>query len=389
MKFLFVSLAALFVLHSFAEEPAYRRGVNIAGAEFGGSGGTINKEYTYNNEATFKYFGEKGFNVLRVPIKWERIQPALNGPLDPENLKHLKENIAWAKKYGSTVLIDLHNYCRYGVMLGDKRKGCLIDAEVDGEVRVKAADLADVWVKLSKEFKDEPGVYGYGLMNEPNGMGKSDWKAISNVAIKGIRDSGDTKLILVAGDSWSSAERWEKVNGPKSWVVDPANNFIYEAHCYFDRDASGSYKKTYEEELKGDPKLPERGSKRVKPFIEWCKANNVKGFLGEFAVADTDPRWMEVLEGFMKELDSASFGGTYWAAGTYWGKYPLSAQPTDKYTKDRPQVEVLLKHLSPPASATPVVPVVSGAPVVPATPVVPAEPVPAAVAAALASAAIH
>jgi endoglucanase len=350
MKFLWVPLLVVFALNTVAEEPAFRRGVNIAGAEFGGSGGTINKEYTYNNEATFKYFGEKGFNVLRVPIKWERIQPKLNGPLDPENLKHLKQNVEWAKKYGSTVLIDLHNYCRYGVMMGDKRKGCLIDAEVEGEVRVKAADFADVWVKLSKEFRDEPAVYGYGLMNEPNGMGKSDWKAISNTAIKGIRDSGDTKLILVAGDSWSSAERWEKVNGPKSWVVDSANNFIYEAHCYFDHDASGSYKKTYDEELKASPKLPERGSKRVKPFIEWCKANNVKGFLGEYGVPDTDPRWLDVLEGFMKELDEAGMGGTYWAAGTYWGKYPLSLQPAEKYTQDRPQMAVLLKYLKAPAA---------------------------------------
>ena len=373
---LVLTLGLLFAPVVAAEEPAYRRGVNLAGAEFGKGIGVLNKDYTFNNEASFKYFGEKGFNVIRVPIKWERIQHELNGPLDPDHLKLLKQNVEWAKKYGTTVLIDLHNYARRKAKVGDTYKSCVIDAEVDGEVRVKAADLADVWVKLSKEFKDENAVYGYGLMNEPHGMGTSDWKAISNAVVKAIRDSGDTKLIAVAGESWSSAERWEKVNGATSWVVDPANNFIYEAHCYFDQDASGSYKKTYAEELAKNPNLTQLGKKRLAPFIEWCKRNNVKGFLGEFAVPADDPRWLEVLEIFMKELDEAGFGATYWAAGTFWGKYPLSAQPTENYTKDRPQTEVLLKHLSPGVRPSPSAPVAPTVPVVPATPEPAAAPTP-------------
>ncbi|HEY3321122.1 MAG TPA: glycoside hydrolase family 5 protein [Planctomycetota bacterium] len=342
-----VLLSLLLCVSCAAEEPAYRRGVNIAGADFGDVPGKIHQHYTYNDEATFKYFAEKGCTVLRVPFKWERMQPALGGPLDPQNLECLKKNVAWAKAHGTTVIFDVHNYCRYQVKVGGKPVGCLIDAVHDGEVRVKTADLCDLWVKLSQEFKDEPAVYGYGLMNEPHDMGKSDWKAISNAVVKAIRDSGDKKLILVGGDHWSNASGWEKINGPTSWVNDPANNFLYEAHCYCDADNSGSYKKTYEQELAKNPNLPTIGRERLKGFIEWCKKNNVRGFLGEFAVPRTDPRWMEVLENQLQALDEAGFGGTYWAAGTYWGDYPMSAHPTDKFTKDRPQMEVLVKHLGP------------------------------------------
>ena len=98
------------------------------------------------------------------------------------------------------------------------------------------------------------------------------------------------------------------------------------------------------------------GRERVTDFITWCKKNNVRGFLGEFAVPRSDPRWNEVLENFMQALDEAGFGGTYWAAGTYWGDgYPMSIHPADKnYSVDRPQMEVMLKHLSPAHKSAPV-----------------------------------
>ena len=343
---LFICMVVAALLAAENAEPEFRRGVNIAGAEFGKVPGTIHKDFTYNNEQTFRYFGEKGFDVFRVPVKWERIQPQLNGSLDAENLAALRKNIEWAKKYDSTVLIDLHNYARRHVTIDGKDKSAVIDAEIGGRVPLTREHLADVWLKLSKEFKDEPAVYGYGLMNEPNKMGNSSWKEISNAVVKAIRASGDRKLILVGGDHWSNAAGWEKHNGEKSWIEDPDNNFIYEAHCYFDSDNSGSYKQTYEDELKKNAELPNVGVRRARNFIDWCAKNKVRGFIGEYGVPGNDERWNTVLENFMSALDDARMGGAYWAAGTYWGKYPLSVQPS-KDDKDQPQMAVLLKHLSP------------------------------------------
>src|SRR6266513_1417081 len=68
------------------------RGVNIAGAEFGMSRlpGTYNTDYTYNSEPTFRYFATRNLNLIRFPLQWERLQPVLLGPLDPQNLGLLK-----------------------------------------------------------------------------------------------------------------------------------------------------------------------------------------------------------------------------------------------------------------------------------------------------------
>jgi len=329
----------------------YLRGVNLAGAEFGDTKipGALNTDYTYNSERSFQYFAAKGLTLIRVPIRWERIQPVLGGPLDATNLNALKRNIGWAKTNGAKVIIDPHNYGRYKINEGGVLKEYVIDESYDGAVKVSSANFQDLWVRLSNEFKDEAAVYAYDLMNEPHDMGKADWKAISQAALTAIRNNGDNKLIMVPGDAWSAAHRWPSVHGPTTWISDPANNFMYEAHQYFDSDNSGTYKRTYDQELAGNANLATLGQTRVAQFVDWCNSNGVRGFLGEFGVPNTDPRWLTVLDNFLSALDAAGFDAAYWAAGEWWGSYALSVQPQSSFTIDRPQLAVLMKHLPPSA----------------------------------------
>jgi hypothetical protein len=46
-------------------------------------------------------------------------------------------------------------------------------------------------------------------------------------------------------------------------------------------------------------------------------------------------------------LKENGMGGTYWAAGPWWGNYPLSVEPRNG--QDRPQMAVLLKFAAPAA----------------------------------------
>ena len=71
--------------------------------------------------------------------------------------------------------------------------------------------------------------------------------------------------IVVGGNHWSSAERWQKLSNELRELRDPKDNLIFEAHCYFDIDASGIYRKGYDEEHA----YPTVGVDRVRPFVEW------------------------------------------------------------------------------------------------------------------------
>jgi endoglucanase len=332
-----------------------RRGVSLAGPEFATekadftneNPGEFGRDYTYNSERTVAYFCEHNLGLLRLPVRWERIQPRLRQPLNEAELDRLKTAAGWARKHRGELIIDIHNYGRYALGVaqsGDRprRLECIIDHQA-GDLAVTRADFADLWRRLSEAFRDDAAVYAYGLMNEPHDMSGSDWQAISQAAVDAIRRQKDNKLILVAGDHWSNAFRFAEVNGRKAWIKDPAERIAYEAHCYFDHDHSGHYEQDYAAELSRDPRLETRGAERVKPFIRWCRANRAQGFLGEFGIPAHEPRWQPVLRHFLEELDRAGMEGCYWAAGEWWGSYPLSVQPHDNFQTPAPQLAVL-KH---------------------------------------------
>ena len=132
----------------------------------------------------------------------------------------------------------------------------------------------------------------------------------------------------------AAAHSW-KQNNDKLVLKDPSDNLVYEAHQYFDRDSSGTYRQSYDQ----GGATPNLGVERLGPFVEWLKEHKVRGFIGEFGVPDNDPRWLVVLDNFLAAMKQNGIGGTYWAAGPWWGDYPLSAEP--RKGKDRPQMEVL------------------------------------------------
>ena len=85
------------------------------------------------------------------------------------------------------------------------------------------------------------------------------------------------------------------------------------------------------------------GVRRAKPFIDWLKANNKKGFIGEFGVPDNDPRWLKALDVFMRYISESGISGNYWAGGHMWdNEYTLALTP--KKGKDRPQMSVMSKY---------------------------------------------
>jgi aryl-phospho-beta-D-glucosidase BglC (GH1 family) len=301
--------------------------VNLSGAEYGKVDGLHGRDYTWPSTKTLDYYNRKGIRLIRLPFKWERIQPVAMGPLADKELAFLDATIAACRERRMGLLIEPHNYCRYyGKLVGGD--------EVSGEA------LKDLWTKLAARYANEPAVVAYDLMNEPHGT-KGTWSKTAQLAVDGVRASDMKKLILVPGDSWSGAHSWVKANANLN-ITDPGNNFAYEAHQYFDRDNSGTYKKSYEEEKAN----PDVGVQRLEAYIAWLKERKARGFLGEFGVPRDDPRWIEVLDHFVAKLKAEGIGGTYWGGGSWFGENHLSMDAAKDGT-DRPQMAVMVKHLMP------------------------------------------
>jgi len=283
-------------------------GVNLAGAEFGQTNmpGIYNTDYTYPTVSTIDYFASKGFKLLRIPFRWERIQHAMGAELDSAELNRLTAFTDSCAIRGIQVILDMHNYGRYRIGNTDYSIGL----GQTGDTITKAY-FGNVWRKLATVFKTRTNIYGYDIMNQPDSM---PYKSL--------------------------AECWAICNSLLGKVSDPYNKIVYSAHNFFDKDGVGNYTTTSYDSLEADVLT---GVKRAKPFIEWLKTNNKKGIISSYGVPNNDPRWLTVLDTFLNYISANCVNGTYWAGGEWWNNYSLSVQPDNN--GDRVQMQVLTKYL--------------------------------------------
>ena len=314
---------------SYQEHSNMLRGVNLAGAEFGDEAlpGVYDKNYTYPTHAEVDYFVTKGMNVFRVPFRWERLEPSIGAEFDPDEHARLEDIVDYATSRGASVILDPHNYARYG--------GALI-----GEGPT-AFDFADFWARLAMLFESNPKVL-FGLMNEPHEIRAEDWLAVANVAIAAIRAAGATNVILVPGTNWTGAASWYAdwgygVNADSmQGVVDPADNLAFELHQYFDLDGSGTSSECVTATI---------GSGRLSYVTEWLRSHHYRGFLGEFG-SGRSATCLSALGDVLGYMDSHAdvwAGWTYWAAGPWWGDNMYSVEPKDGI--DKAQMAVLSRYV--------------------------------------------
>jgi aryl-phospho-beta-D-glucosidase BglC (GH1 family) len=251
------------VTEAHTTTPSYLRGVNVSGAEFGApfsrgptSGfsnrrlGRYDRAYHYDGQATFDFLAGRGIGLIRLQFRWERLQPRRGCPLDATELGRLRAAVGRATGAGLQVILDVHNFGDYCVEHDGRGARCPI-----GSRRLPIRFFVDLWRRLSANFRATPGIAGYGLMNEPARMPRVGdlsparvWENASQRALDAIRSGGDGRLVLVQGYEWAGAQRWP-ANHPKAWISDPANNFRYEAHHYWDRNNSGAYTDGYAAEV--------------------------------------------------------------------------------------------------------------------------------------------
>lgn len=305
-------------------------GVNIAGADFepGVLPGSHGTHYHYPIAEELDYYNSKGLKLIRLPFRWERMQYALHGPLHAPELARMDNVVTMIEARGMKVILDMHNYAGY---YGEKI----------GSPNVPLSAFEDVWERLATYFKDRPGIYGYGLSNEPSGMGSYSWPAAAQAGADGIRNVDPNAWIIVGGENWSSASKWVSAN-PNLDVQDPSNRIIYEAHQYFDHDTDGEDYGSYESENLHST----RGIYLVEPFVQWLKERNARGLIGEFGVPPNDPRWLVMMENFLEYVGANGLSTTYWAGGRKWGSNPNVIHPSNNYTVDKPQMSVLQKNFA-------------------------------------------
>ena len=320
-------------------------GVNLAGAEFGQNllPGTYGQQYIYPNQQEVDYFRNRGMNIIRLPFRWERLQPATNAALNSDELNRLHTFVSATTAKGIYIILEPHNFARYYPDTANFQSSAqgLIGSYYPDSV------FADFWSRIANIYKTNALVI-FNLMNEPNSMPTEQWVGAANAAIAAIRVAGATNIIHVPGNQWSGAHAWtaDYYGTPNSTamlnIVDPANNTVFEVHQYLDSDSSGTTTNIVNASI---------GVTRISAFTSWLRNNNKRGFLGEFAVANStvgggatqigDEALTNMLSYIAANADVWE-GWAWWAAGPWWNNYMFTLEPANLSAPvDRPAMTVL------------------------------------------------
>jgi endoglucanase len=300
--------------------------VNISGGEFGSGTPRYGYTYAYPTRADIDYFAASGVEIIRIPFKWERLQPVIYGPLSAVDRAALKAATTYAVQKGLTVVLDMHNYDARNLPTGSALVGSALLSE---------SALADAWVKIADDYRTQPKVW-LGLMNEPNKQAPSAWWRTAQQLTADLRGQRIPNKLIVSGNKWSGAHSWTSSGNAAAAenLVDPDNNSALDVHQYLDADSSGT------------SAVCKAGSAaRVDATLAWAATKNARLFFGEIG-AIGDPQCAIEYPAMLAKLNSSAavVGWTAWGGGKCWNDaYMVKLSPVAGATT--PHMKMVLAAL--------------------------------------------
>lgn len=163
-------------------------------------------------EEFFVRIKEKGFNSIRVPIKWSNHAEA-NSPykIDDAFIKRIDWVIDQAVLNGLAVIINIHHYDEM-----------MTDPETH-----KPRFLA-IWDQISTRYTKTSGKLLFEILNEPNNkLNSTLWNQYLKDAIAVIRRTNPYRTLIVGTANWNSIGNLSTLNLPND-----DRNIIVTFHYY-------------------------------------------------------------------------------------------------------------------------------------------------------------
>ena len=249
-------------------------------------------------ESDFKRIKDLGLNHVRVPFLYRLLD-------EPRGMDWLKKAVKWAKQNGLHVVLDMHGVP--GSQSGEHHTGEEGKNRLWSDVE-NIAKTGEYWKKLAREFRNEPTVAAYDLINEPMGAPNPAMLAIVyHRIITEIRKVDKDKPVII-DDGYKGFETTPHAN------IGGWTQVAYSLHFYnFDAKASADHVKGLKDRL---PKIKELQGYRDAPV-----------YVGEF---NLEPHGNpQIMREYVGELDKAGFSWALWTFKTVapdgpmgqWGIY--------------------------------------------------------------------
>jgi endoglucanase len=178
----------------------------------------------HHDETDFQRVAAMGMNAVRFYMNYRTFESdAAPGTYLDDGWQWLDDNVAWAKRHGVYLILNMHVPPGGFQSLGGGK--ALWDRP---EVQDR---LIALWTAIARRYKGEPAVAGYDLLNEPVvTRAASQWRDLAGRLAVAIRAADPDHMLFV--------ERLNSIAG--DWKEDDDRNFfriadpntVYEFHFY-------------------------------------------------------------------------------------------------------------------------------------------------------------
>jgi endoglucanase len=179
---------------------------------------------THHSESDYGQVKRLGMNTVRFYMNAVSFQE----PSHPEEFRAsgwswLDDNVAWAKKHGIRLILNLHVPEGGYLALGEGR-----ELWESPEVQQR---FIQFWVALASRYRNEPTIAGYDLLSEPAVTSSIDqWKSLANRTISAIRAVDPQHVIFI--ERVSAVGRDWAENAERNFFLVDDPNVVYEFHFY-------------------------------------------------------------------------------------------------------------------------------------------------------------
>ncbi|MGC8819928.1 MAG: glycoside hydrolase family 5 protein [Fervidobacterium sp.] len=262
----------------------------------------------YIEDEYFKTIKDRGFNSVRIPIRWSaHLSNEHPYKIDEKFLARVKHIVDEALRNNLLVIINCHHF-----------EELYESPDENGKV------LIEIWRQISEFFKDYPDTLFFEILNEPaRNLTPDKWNDLYPNVLNVIRKTNPLRLIIIDAPNWAyykSVSELKLVND---------QNIIVSFHYY------EPFNFTHQGAEWVNPTLPvgvrwegkdwekEQVITHFKYVNDWAKNNNVPVFLGEFGAyskADMDSRvkWTDTVRKIAEEF---GFSIAYWEFCAGFGLY--------------------------------------------------------------------
>jgi aryl-phospho-beta-D-glucosidase BglC (GH1 family) len=180
------------------------RGINVGNTMEAtpteGSWGNSFSKYFYDD------FSNAGFTCIRIPITW-KFHTSINSPytVNPKWMARIDTIVTWGLNKGLYIIINMHH--EVGL------KG--IDTMANVAARIDTfAKYDSIWSQIATHFKGKSDHLLFEILNEPIPMSQAMVDSFNSSALRIIRKTNPTRIVLYSGNQWSRAAQLEAAKSP-------------------------------------------------------------------------------------------------------------------------------------------------------------------------------